>query len=110
MSFREFEGFPIIHTKINKDVIINIIKYLDLRLLEEIPGVDTSIHIHNGCEFELRYNYDNKEISVIISSAYIMVNSSYGCTMMYENDGEEIPVRNRLFNTVMSLINTIISK
>ena len=102
--------FPIVCGKINHSVLLNMMKYVDMRLLEPIDGIEIAAFLHYNEELHIFYRKDDKRISIYITNNYIMVNAEKQSTLMYEGDGEECSIKERLFGMVMDLItNTLLS-
>ena len=97
--------FPVVCNKIDHAMLLNMMKYVDIRLLEPMNGITVSIFLHYGEELHIFYRSTNKQISINITNNYIMVNADKNSTLMYDGDGEETPVKERLFDMVMDLIN-----
>ena len=69
-----------------------------------------SVFLHYGEELHIFYRSNDKQISVNISNNYVMLNAEKQSVLMYEGDGEECSIKERLFGMVMDLItNTLLS-
>ena len=102
--------FPIVCDKIDLAILSNLMKYMDIRLLESINGIEMSAFLHYGEDLNIFYKRNSKQISINITNNYVMVNAENQSILMYDGDGEETPVKERLFGIVMNLIiNTLLS-
>ena len=79
-------------------------KYVDIRLLEPIDGIEISTFLHYGEELHIFYRGNDREISINITNNYVMVNADKQSTLMYDGDGEELSVKERLFGMIIDLI------
>lgn len=107
MPLNAIKEFPVVCSKLSLDAMLNFLKSVDQRLLEPIPNIETSIFFEYECEIHIVYKYNDHEISVCITSTYVIVHEKNNATMMYYGDGEELSVKERLFATVMDILNRI---
>lgn len=105
MPLDAIKEFPVVCSKLSVDTMLNVLKSVDYRLLEPIPDVETAIFFQYECEIHIVYKYNDHEISVCIASTYVIIHEKNNAIMMYEGDGEELSVKERLFNTIMSILN-----
>lgn len=99
------DWLPVKACRLDIESLQYMLKYVDYRLLDPIPEVTTRILFRYNREIVIFYECNNQSVSVIVTKKYIMVNNKNNSTMMYENDGDSVPVRERLFSTIMSLLN-----
>lgn len=105
MIIESDDGLPIDINNIDIDVVTNLIKYVDIRLLSPIQDVEINISMKNGHEINISYKYNNNYIvSIYIYSAYILIYRNNTYTMMYEGDGEKLNIRERLFSMIMNIL------
>ena len=102
--------FPVVCSKIDHTMLLNMMKYVDIRLLQPITNVEISTFLHYGEELHIFYRANDKQFSVNIANNYVMVNVDKQCTLMYEGDESNITVKERLFSMVMNLIADMLSK
>lgn len=113
MPIDAVDEFPVVCRSLSVDTMRNFIKSIDQRLLEPIPDVSISISFNNECELQILYTYKGYgyddltkyEITVCVSSTYVIIYGNNGAIMMYDGDGEELGVKERVFSTVMDILN-----
>lgn len=105
MPLDAIKEFPIVCNKLSVDTMLNVLKSVDHRLLEPIPDIETTIFFQYECEIHIVYKYNNHEVSVCIASTYVIIHEKNNSIMMYEGDGEKLSVKERLFSTIMDILN-----
>ena len=105
MPLHSINEFPAVYNKLSVDTMLNLLKSVDQRLLELIPEVNTSISVNYECEINIEYKYKDRKVSIFIASTYVIVHEESGSVMMYEGDGEKLNVKERLFSTIMDILN-----
>ena len=93
---------------VNANVINNIIKFVDPRLFE-FPSIDIYTYTEGYNKFIILYTYNKKHIAVIITDRYVIIENNNGESMlMYEGDEDsDVPIKIRLFNTIIEMIKFI---
>lgn len=103
------DWLPVKACRLDIESLQYMLKYVDYRLLDNIPEVSTRILFRYNREIVIFYEHNNRSFSVIVTGKYIIVKTAKESTMLSADDGDIVPIRERLFGIVMSLLNEMTS-